>query len=296
VGYPVAGADSARAVAVDALGRLWLGDRSGLYRQEAGQWRPIPYDFGDSQGACDLTPAADGTMFAQSPDGQDCQNPLQVVLRVPPDGAGGVAEFVGTLAEDAPHLVRSASRRNRLWTVAPDGAIWYTTSYGPDDAQQVRQLQRRDPRGGLTAWSLPFRRQAVRSLEVDANNHVWVVAGQALWRLSARPDFGLRNHALLLAPGSSRRQQLQVASAGGFRGEVSLALHNLPAALSGQIEPVTVRAGDSFTLTISAGAEVEPGVYTGELQGASGEITHTSGITVVIANAVVDGFLPLVAD
>jgi hypothetical protein len=295
VDYAVGGAEGARAVAVDGSGRIWFGDRIGMHRYEAGQWRLIPYEFGESQGVCDLTPAADGAMFAQIPNGLDCQNPLQTVLRVPPDGSSGIPAFVGSLVEQTPHLVRSASRRNRLWTVAPDCAIWFTSAEVTQESSLRNHLHRRDARG-LATYLLPFRREAVRSLEVDANNHVWVVADGSLWRLSAKADFRLQPHALLLAPGVTRRQHLPVSSVGGYDADVNLTSHSLPADLSGQIEPAIVRPGETFTLRFSAGVEMPLGTYAGTLLGVSGEISHTVGITIAVASTVYDQLLPVVAD
>jgi hypothetical protein len=38
------------------------------------------------------------------------------------------------------------------------------------------------------------------------------------------------------------------------------------------------------------------GTYTGQLQGVSGEITHTTGITVAVVDTVYEQRLPVVAD
>ncbi len=182
-------------VAVDAGGRLWYGDSLGLYRYDGSSWLPIFTD----RGVCDLAPAADGTLYAQLADYQSsaCQPSTGEAVTVLPDGTVSWPQLIETLVEQKPESVRSASRRNTLWTIAPDGAIW--TIAGSDRGSA---LHRRD-KAGLRTFALPVDPKAVQRLEVDAHNHVWLAANSQLWRMSGQLDFALEAQpaAWLLAPG-----------------------------------------------------------------------------------------------
>ena len=113
------------SVAVDAKGRLWHGQASGLYRYDGSAWQLV---YGD-RAVCDLAPASDGTLFAQveADPGAGCGGYAHLVLVVQPDGTVGSSypTTVSLLVSEETATVRTASRRNNLWTVAGDGAIWY---------------------------------------------------------------------------------------------------------------------------------------------------------------------------
>ena len=173
--FPIAAADEKLVVAIDALGRLWLGQTSGLYRYDGSAWQLI---FGEHP-VCDLAPAADGTLYAQIvPYGVTaCEGHSDTVLVVRADGT--IVDYTSTkwLIRDEPDIVRTARRRNSLWTIASDGAIWYISHLDPG-----QELQRRSS-SGLDTYALPVEPEAVQRLEVDTRGHVWLVAGSQLWRM-----------------------------------------------------------------------------------------------------------------
>jgi streptogramin lyase len=174
--YPVDVVKGRPSVAVDALDRLWLGQGSGLYRYDGSSWRLV---YG-TRPICDLAPAADGTLYAQVARYglTACEGHSDEVLVVRADGTVENSLYVTKDLIDAePATVGTAQRRNSLWTIGPDGAIWYVSH---DDPGQ--ELQRRSS-SGLRSYALPVEPEAVQQLEVDRRGHVWLVAGSQLWRL-----------------------------------------------------------------------------------------------------------------
>mgnify|MGYP000859102745 CR=1 FL=1 len=173
--YPIEGEVGRPSVAVDALGRLWVGQASGLYRHDGSSWQQVS----DEGPVCDLAPAADGTLYAQLGVGGDggCAEHSDSVLVVGADGSIEGTKSTRWLVEDELETVRTAQRRNSLWTVASDGAVWYIRNY--DTGQE---LQRRSS-SGLQTYPLQVESEAVRRLEVDARGRVWLVANSQLWRM-----------------------------------------------------------------------------------------------------------------
>ena len=180
--FPLATVGEKPVVAVDALGRLWLGQASGLYRHDGSSWQLI---YGERP-VCDLAPAADGTLYAQvAPTGVTaCTGHSDEVLIVRADGKIENLAFSKWLIAAEPDMVRTARRRNSLWAIASDGAIWYISHLDPG-----QELQRRSG-SGLRTYALPVEPEAVQRLEVDARGHVWLVAGSQLWRMEGpRPIY-----------------------------------------------------------------------------------------------------------
>ena len=174
--FPIAAADGKPVVAVDAVrpSLAWPDERR-LTATDGSAWQLI---YGEHP-VCDLAPAADGTLYAQIiPYGVTaCEGHSDKVLVVRADGT--IVDYTSTkwLIRDEPDIVRTARRRNSLWTITSDGAIWYISHLDPGQA-----LQRRSS-SGLDTYALPVEPAAVQRLEVDARGHVWLVAGSQLWRM-----------------------------------------------------------------------------------------------------------------
>ena len=251
-------------VAVDAGGRLWYGDSHGLYRYDGSSWLSIYTD----RGICDLTPAADGTLYAQVPGygSSDCQPFRGEVLAMRSDGTRDGPRPIEWLVAEEPGSVRSAYRRNTLWAVAPDGAIWTLDESG-------LELHRRDDEG-LRKFALPVDLGAVQRLEVDVHNHVWLVANSQIWRMSGPLDFALQMEpsTWLLAPGRVRQGQVRILSSEGYSGTVSLSVIKAPADITVHLGADSIAAGQSVTLTLEAASNSLPAVDRLVVSGTDGSL------------------------
>ena len=274
----------AAVVAVDALGRIWVGDSGGLYRYDGSSWRSIYTD----RGICDLTPATSGTLYVQLAEygTSSCQPFSGQVLAVRSDDTQNRFDSIETLVEREPESARSAARRNTLWAVAPDGAIWTV-----DGAE----LHRRDD-GGLRKFALPVALGAVQRLEVDVHNHVWLVANSQIWRMSGPLDFALEVEpsTWLLAPGRVRQGQVRILSREGYSGTVSLSAIEAPADITVRFGADSVAAGQSVTLTLEAASNSPPAVHRLVVSGTDGILTHAAALTVTIVSELHERFLPAV--
>jgi hypothetical protein len=275
-------------VAVDARGRLWYGDSNGLSRYVGSSWLSIYTD----RGVCDLAPATDGTLYAQVVGwaSSSCQPFGGQVLAVRSDGTQNWFDSIETLVAQEPGSVRSASRRNTLWAVAPDGAIWTIAA-----SDSGSELHRRDD-AGLRKFALPFDPGAVRRLEVDASNHVWIAANSQVWRMSGQPDFTVQVEpsSWLLAPGRVRQGQVRILSSEGYSGAVRLSTIEAPADITARFGADSIAAGQLVTMTLEAASDSLPAVRPLVVSGTDGSLTHTAALTVTIVSELHEQFLPVV--
>ena len=209
------------------------------------------------------------------------------------------------MAERLPAL-RAAPHRNRLWTVAPDGAVWYVAGrYPPEPGYApVYDLSRQDA-AGVTHYPLPSAAggsaeafaSAVQRLEVDAHNHVWLVDGEQLWRMSPSPDFVLevQPSTWLLAPGRERTGEIAIRGREGYRSTVALAAIDAPDALAVTIEPDPIEVGQSARLTLSVAPNGVPATYAVQIQASDNRFTHTVTLTVIVVEQVHDLYLPVIS-
>lgn len=261
--YPIDTDGEGGSVAADALGRLWFGDSSGLYLYQQDTWQPFRLGTTAFQ-VCDLTPAPNGVLFVQVDMFNAGCDYTDFVFAIQADGSldsGGVGGFVLFHYD----LVRSTLHRNRMWTVAPDGAVWYMAEgYLLDDNYVESPALFRHNADGSTRFQLPFDVNAVVSLEVDANNHVWLVAEELLWRLSPPPSFKLSMLPVagMLEIGAQQSIPVQVIGRGGFTGTVSLAVADLPQGITATLDRSEVLAGEDVTVKLTIAPSVAAGIYT----------------------------------
>lgn len=265
--YPIQTTGGKALVAVQD-GRIWYGDASGLYRRIDGAW-----DKASGTAVTDLVPAAGGALFV----GQG-----ETVLTIERDGRQRQQPLKKLIAEDLAR-VRSTARRNHMWTVAPDGGVWYW--------QGTRQLARRD-KAGVQVFETPVTSDTI---EVDENNHVWLADG-ALWRLSRRPDFALQihPHLWLMTAEDEQRGRIQVTAIEGYGEPVTLSVNGLPDGVAATIEPKPVVPGAQATLHLTASGAVL-GDYDLLLKGDSASMGHEWSFKLTVAETVHDMILPVIA-
>jgi hypothetical protein len=103
---------------------------------------------------------------------------------------------------------------------------------------------------------------------------------------AATPDYALSATppSQTVAPGAGSSYTVNVTPTGGFSGSVDLTVAGLPAEASGSFDPATVTGGGTSTLAISTSSGVAPGSYPLTITGTSGSTTHTTQVTLVVAN------------
>ena len=300
--YPIATSGTGGTVAVDAQGRLWYGNSANLYRYTDGQWRPF---FESTLGVCDLTPDAAGTLYTLEAPNDHCNTLSGAIGMIAPDNTYTPYGVNYLVAERLP-VLRAAPHRNRMWTVAPDGAVWYVARRYPPESgyAPVYDLSRQDA-AGVTHYPLPSAAgggaeafaSAVQRLEVDAHNHVWLVTGDQLWRMSPSPGFVLevQPSTWLLAPGRERTGEITIRGREGYRSTVALAAIDAPDALTVTIEPNSIEVGQSARLTLSGAPNSVPATYSLQIQASDNRFTHTVTLTVIVVEQVHDLYLPVIS-
>ncbi|HET7080968.1 MAG TPA: hypothetical protein VFM49_26345, partial [Chloroflexia bacterium] len=102
------------------------------------------------------------------------------------------------------------------------------------------------------------------------------------------PDFSLSVSptSRTIARRSSGTYTVNLTSANGFSGNVSLSVSGLPRRTSGAFSPnpVALASGESgsSTLTVTVNRQASPGTYTLTITGTGGGKTHTQQVTLVI--------------
>jgi hypothetical protein len=204
------------------------------------------------------------------------------VLIVERDGRQSLHPIVELITNELAR-VRTATRRNRMWTVAPDGGVWFWQGAG--------NLTRRDDAGEQ------IYETAVTSdyIEVDENNHVWLADG-ALWRMSPEPDFDLRIQPglWLMTADDVQTGRIEVAGIEGFNEAVTLSISGLPAGVSATITPNPVAPGETASVQITTAA-APLGDYDVLLKGAAGAVVHERPFRLAVVAQVYEMILPVVA-
>lgn len=287
--YPINSPGRLQHLAVDGLGRIWAAGDADLYLHDGNAWQPYFSDESGSQ-ICDMVPLDDGTLILQR--SYSCERPFNYVpnyLVIHPDGLSEQTALDDLVQEEFERIVNTP-HRNRLWTVAPDGAVWYLFNAYPESIARYDGAH-------TTTFDLPFEYYDYQGgpLEVDENNHVWLVNDGLLWRLSPTPGFVVDPQAWLLSPGSSRQRTLTVHSIDGYSGAVTLALEALPPGISAAFQPNPLAAGETTQLTLTVDPTVAPGTYYTTLVATDGALTRTAVNTIIIAPTVHDLYAPLAA-
>jgi ligand-binding sensor domain-containing protein len=250
--------------------QIWIGNNQGLYLYDGAGWEQF-----STRWVTDLVPASDGSLFVGMGDS---------VLIIEPDGQQSIRAIVGLITNDLAR-VRRTQRRNRMWTVAPDGGVWYW--------KETWQLARQGE-AGLQVYQAPVDSGFI---EVDEHNNVWLTADGSLWRMSPRPDFDLELQPQFLwyiPADGTRLVATNVVGFNGFIEPVTLTVEGLPAGVSATVEPNPMPPGGQATLLLTSAAAAL-GEYEGTIQGHSNFWTRQQSFKLVVVERVYDAFLPLIA-
>jgi len=106
----------------------------------------------------------------------------------------------------------------------------------------------------------------------------------------ANPDFALSAApaSRTVTQGGSTTYTVNISPSGGFTGAVSLTTTGLPAGASASFSPNP--ATGSATMTVSAGATTSTGSFPVTITGTSGNLTHTTSVSLVVNAAAVPDF------
>jgi subtilisin family serine protease len=98
------------------------------------------------------------------------------------------------------------------------------------------------------------------------------------------PNFTLSatSGSLNVTPGSAVSSPITVTAFAGFSGVVTLSATGLPGGVTASFVPPSVTGSGGSTLTLTADSTAMPGSYSITLQGASGALVNTLGLTLVV--------------
>jgi hypothetical protein len=88
--------------------------------------------------------------------------------------------------------------------------------------------------------------------------------------------------SLSIAQGSSGTSTISTAVTSGSAGTVSLSASVSPSGPTASLNPTSVTAGNSSTLTVNVGSSVAAGTYTVTVTGTEGSATHSTSVTITV--------------
>ena len=109
---------------------------------------------------------------------------------------------------------------------------------------------------------------------------------------SVTNDFSISANptSLSIAQGSSGTSTISTAVTSGTAGTVNLTASVSPSGPTASLNPTSVTAGNSSTLTVSVGSTVPTGNYTVTVTGVEGSATHSTSVAVTVTAPVTNDF------
>jgi hypothetical protein len=104
---------------------------------------------------------------------------------------------------------------------------------------------------------------------------------------STSNDFSISANptSLSIAQGGSGTSTISTAVTSGSAGTVSLTSSVSPAGPTASLNPTSVTAGGSSTLTVNVGSSVATGTYTVTVTGTEGSATHSTSVNVTVTSS-----------
>jgi hypothetical protein len=93
-------------------------------------------------------------------------------------------------------------------------------------------------------------------------------------------------------PGSTGSYTVSTTPQNGFSGTISFGVTGLPSGATASFSPTSVGAGQSTTLTVATVTTIAPGSYALTITASSGPLSHSVGVTLVVAGDFSIGVTP----
>ncbi len=115
----------------------------------------------------------------------------------------------------------------------------------------------------------------------------WNFARDAAGTTTSGNDFSISANptSLSIQQGSSGTSTISTAVTSGSAGTVSLSASVSPSGPTASLNPTSVTAGGSSTLTVSVGSSVAAGSYTVTVTGTEGSATHSTSVSVTVTTS-----------
>jgi hypothetical protein len=116
---------------------------------------------------------------------------------------------------------------------------------------------------------------------------VWNLARDAAGGTSSSNDFSINASptSISIAQGNNGTVTISTAVTSGSAGTVSLTASVSPSGPTASLNPTSVTAGNSSTLTISVGSSVATGSYTVTVTGTEGSANHSTSVAVTVTSS-----------
>ena len=108
---------------------------------------------------------------------------------------------------------------------------------------------------------------------------IWINAS-----VPTTPDFALSATppSQAVTQGASTSYTVTVTPSGGFTGTVAFTASGLPSGASASFNPASVTTSGSSTMTVTTGSTTPTGTYPLTITGASGTLSHTGSVSLVV--------------
>src|SRR2546421_5952826 len=137
-----------------------------------------------------------------------------------------------------------------------------------------------DPSDGCTFWYtneyIPSNGSFSWKTRIGSFNFTGCGTGTNDCSISANPT------SLSIAQGSSGTPTISTAVTSGVAGTVNLTAAVSPTGPTASLNPTSVTAGNSSTLTVNVGSTVPTGTYTVTVTGTEGSATHNTTVTITV--------------
>jgi hypothetical protein len=171
-------------------------------------------------------------------------------------GQGETSVIVGGGSQTGQNLSRWGDYSAMTIDPADDCTFWYTNEYIPSN--------------GAFNWKTRIGSFKFSSCGGTGAND---------FSISASPT------SLSIAQGSSGTSTISTAVTSGSAGTVSLTASVSPSGPTASLNPTSVTAGNSSTLTVSVGPSVATGNYTVTVTGTEGSATHSTTVAVTVTSS-----------